>query len=130
MNEDASRRFAEAVANEARALRTRRRRRTLLMGAVAVFASTALATAIGVASVRPARSAADRAEARAAEEPLQDRPKPPAAAFDACRSRAEGDACTVELGGQKISGTCRKLPGGEQDLVCFPAGPPPGAPRQ
>ncbi|HTQ08280.1 MAG TPA: hypothetical protein VMI54_30710 [Polyangiaceae bacterium] len=64
----------------------------------------------------------------AAAEPSQDRPKPPQAAFDACRDRSEGDACSVDFGGRTISGTCRKPPEGDADLICMPAGPPPGAP--
>jgi hypothetical protein len=66
---------------------------------------------------------------QAAAEPLQQRPRPPQVAIDACRSQAEGDACSVEFRGQKISGTCRKAPGGEESLICMPEGPPPELPE-
>lgn len=57
--------------------------------------------------------------------PLQERPKLPQAALDACSGKAEGDACSVEFRGQAIEGSCRKLPQ-EDELACLPAGPPPG----
>lgn len=60
-------------------------------------------------------------------EPLQERPRPPQAALDACSGKDEGDECTVEFRGQTLEGTCRQLPE-EDDLVCLPAGPPPGRP--
>ena len=56
--------------------------------------------------------------------------KPPQAAFDACKSHAEGDACSVTFDGRTMNGTCRKGPNGESDLACAPAhppGPPPEA---
>ena len=56
--------------------------------------------------------------------------KPPQAAFDACKSSSEGDACSVSFDGHTMSGTCRKGPNGEAELACVPAhrpGPPPEA---
>jgi hypothetical protein len=106
-----------------------KRARSWLGGAVAFFATSVVATAAIAASARSDRRSSERTDRVAAAEPLQERPKPPQAAFDACRNRAEGDACTVELGDRKISGTCRKPPEGAQELICFPAGPPPGPPR-
>jgi hypothetical protein len=73
--------------------------------------------------------AAERAALDAiAAEPEQERPRPPQVALDACRNRSEGDSCSLEFRGQKLTGTCRKLPDG-QDLACLPEGPPPGAPH-
>jgi hypothetical protein len=61
-----------------------------------------------------------------------DRPrrhKPPQAAFDACASAKQGDACTVNHGDHAITGTCQTFPDTTQ-LVCHPDhphGPPPEA---
>jgi hypothetical protein len=60
--------------------------------------------------------------------------RPPQAAFDACTSKASGDACQVTLGEHVIAGTCATTP--EQKLACRPdhmPAPPeqghePGAP--
>jgi hypothetical protein len=63
-------------------------------------------------------------------EPVDAPPKPPQEAFDACKSLAEGDACSVSFNGHTVNGTCRKGPNGETELVCAPAhppGPPPEA---
>lgn len=127
MNEDVLRGFTVSVASNANALTASRVRcrRTLLMRALAAFTSSALATATVAASIGSGnRFSQDDTGTQAEVTPLQERPKPPQAAFDACRNRAEGEACTVEFGGQEISGTCRRAPGGEQDLVCMPARPP------
>ena len=59
---------------------------------------------------------------------LQDRPKPPQFAVDACRNLSEGKACTVEFQGQTLAGTCKRL-GNAEALACLPSGPPPGSPR-
>lgn len=57
----------------------------------------------------------------------------PPEAFEACEGMQEGDACTVSVGGEVISGTCTMLSDGR--LVCIPdeaggppqgGGPPPG----
>ena len=69
----------------------------------------------------PART--EPASSPTTSEPLQDRPKPPQFAVDACKDLAEGDPCSVEFGGRKLSGTCRKM-GGEAELVCLPADAP------
>lgn len=127
MNENLHRGFADAVASggDEPVASNVKRRRASLMGAFAVFASTALASANGAASIRAgSRSSQDRARSQAPIEPLQAPPKPPQVALDACRGRAEGDECTVEFRGHKLSGNCRRAPGGGQDLACFPAGPP------
>lgn len=97
---------------------------TLSLSTAATFLLSGLVTLTGSAAVP---SEDTRASSTDAAEPLQERPKPPQAAFDACRSHAEGDACSVDFGGRTISGTCRKPPDGG-DLICFPSGPPPGAP--
>ena len=51
-------------------------------------------------------------------------PKLPQFVLDACRNHTEGEACSVEFQGQKLAGTCRKIPD-HQELACLPAGPPP-----
>ncbi|MCK4660962.1 MAG: CotH kinase family protein [Phycisphaerae bacterium] len=51
----------------------------------------------------------------------------PPEAFEACEGMQEGDACTVSVGGDVISGICTMLSDGR--LACIPegaAGPPPG----
>ena len=80
------------------------------------------------ASAAPSLAGREQTRAETLAEPLQARPKPPQVALDACRNRAEGDACSVDFRGKTISGTCRKMPDGDAGLVCFPDGPPPGAP--
>jgi hypothetical protein len=131
MDDQVSALTADRTERQARKPRGSRvkRARSWLGSAVAFCATSVVATAAIAASARSDRRSSERAARVAAAEPLQERPKPPQAAFDACRNRAEGDACTVELGDRKISGTCRKPPDGEQGLICFPAGPPPGPPR-
>ncbi len=52
--------------------------------------------------------------------------RPPQAAFDACQSKASGDACQVALPDRTADGTCAATP--EGPLACrpaHPAGPPP-----
>ncbi len=56
-----------------------------------------------------------------------DPPAPPAEAYTACDSKAEGDACTVTIHEHTITGTCATLPK-ETKLHCRPSGPPPGPP--
>ena len=59
--------------------------------------------------------------------------KPPQEAFDACKSLAEGAACSVSFNGHSMTGTCRKGPHGESELACVPAhppGPPPSDSNQ
>ena len=60
-----------------------------------------------------------------------DRPphhKPPQAAFDACAKAKAGDACSVQLHDQTLSGVCQQAPDAAA-LVCHVAhpGPPPEA---
>jgi len=53
--------------------------------------------------------------------------KPPQEAFDACKSKARGDACTVTLRDHAITGQC-DAPPDETQLACrpdHPPGPPP-----
>ena len=50
---------------------------------------------------------------------------PPPEAFEACRGRNQGDACTVNTPHGTLTGTCETFPG--QGLVCRPACPPPPA---
>jgi hypothetical protein len=65
----------------------------------------------------------------------RDRPpphRPPQAAIDACASKTAGTACTVELDGHSIAGTCAAPPD-SATLACrpdhpdHPHGPPPEA---
>ena len=52
--------------------------------------------------------------------------RPPQEAFDACQSKASGDACQVTLHEHTMSGTCAATPDGP--LACrpdHPPGPPP-----
>ncbi len=54
---------------------------------------------------------------------------PPQEALDACKTLAEGAACSVTFHEKKLDGTCRKGPKGEAELACAPSkmdGPPPG----
>lgn len=54
---------------------------------------------------------------------------PPPAAFDACASKAVGDACTVSFGDKDHAGTCAAPPPGAPDtrIACRPNDmPPPG----
>ncbi len=54
-------------------------------------------------------------------------PQPPQEAFAACDGRGAGDACTVNLRGHAIEGTCTAFPQ-TQMLACRPnhmPGPPP-----
>lgn len=48
--------------------------------------------------------------------------KPPAAAFEACASKTEGQSCTVSSPRGEMSGTCKAPPKGEGELACVPAG--------
>lgn len=54
---------------------------------------------------------------------LQEPPKVPQFVLDACLNHAEGEACALEFQGQKLSGTCKKIPD-RQELACLPAGFP------
>lgn len=51
-------------------------------------------------------------------------PAPPREALEACRGAANGAACTANLPGGAVSGTCQRPPG-QQQLACIPAGGPP-----
>ncbi|MBX3192413.1 MAG: hypothetical protein KF819_35810 [Labilithrix sp.] len=60
---------------------------------------------------------------------------PPPIAFEACASKAAGDACTVALPDKTVAGTCASPPAGAPDarVFCLPNdmpppghGPPPG----
>lgn len=55
---------------------------------------------------------------------------PPPEAFAACEGLAAGDACTVDLGGSSVDGTCRSGPDGQGALACAAAGGPGGGPGQ
>ena len=54
--------------------------------------------------------------------------RPPEAAFTACASLAEGDACTAEVHGTTETGKCIKVPAHIKDdagkLFCGPPHPP------
>jgi serine/threonine-protein kinase len=53
-------------------------------------------------------------------------PPPPQEAVEACLGIASGAACTANLPGGPVTGSCQLLPG-QQQLACIPAGgPPPG----
>lgn len=62
--------------------------------------------------------------------PGGERPGPPPEAVDACKGRAEAEACTVTFRERTIEGVCRKEPDGTGALACAPNGPPPGPPPQ
>lgn len=51
-------------------------------------------------------------------------PPPPPEALEACRGAGDGAACTANLRGGPISGTCQRPPG-QQQLACIPADGPP-----
>lgn len=100
--------------------------RTSVLRVLSLLLSSALVTATvrAAASRSEPHSSRGRTSLPPSGEPMQERPKPPQAAFDACNGKAEGDACSVQLGERKISGTCQSAPGGEKALLCFPAGAP------
>lgn len=55
---------------------------------------------------------------------------PPRVAIDACANLAADAACSFEIDGHAIDGTCRQGPGGPAALACAPANlPPPPAGR-
>ena len=88
------------------------------------LASLALTTSTALAE--PTRTDAQQQGSNIHEfEPLQAPPQLPQSVLDACRDHAAGEACSVEFQGQKLAGTCRKIPDHEE-LACLPAGPPPG----
>ena len=66
---------------------------------------------------------------------MHHRHMPPPAAFDACKSKAVGDACTVSLHDREINGKCESPPPGSEQAgpACRPEGmrhrhgPPPEA---
>lgn len=95
-------------------------------------ASALMVSGLAMATVSEAPSAGTASQAQVSAEtqvePLQERPKPPQVALDACRNRAEGEACSVTFRDKTISGTCRKMPGADDGLVCLPEGFPPAAP--
>ena len=91
-----------------------------------VSAATSTHSAIGAIVTTDPASSSYPADAPA-------RHRPPREAFDACKSRSEGAACSVTFDGHTMNGTCRKGPKGESELVCAPAhppGPPPSASNQ
>jgi len=47
--------------------------------------------------------------------------KPTAEAFSACKSKAEGQSCTVTSSRGEMTGTCKAPPRGEGELACVPA---------
>jgi hypothetical protein len=84
--------------------------------------------ACGTASSEPAtqtqaQSAATTADdgAPGGKRPHQ-HPGPPPAAFEACVSKAVGDACTVTFGDESLAGKCVAPPSGAPDarIVCRP----------
>jgi hypothetical protein len=75
-----------------------------------------------------------QAESATAADGSHHRHMPPPAAFEACKAKAAGDACTVEIHDNEISGKCTAPPPGasQSDLACRPEGGPrhkPGGPR-
>ena len=62
-----------------------------------------------------------------ADPPPCPRHEPPPEAFQACAGQSEGNACTVQFGEHRITGTCVPFP--DRGLVCRPDGPPPPPPR-
>jgi hypothetical protein len=52
-----------------------------------------------------------------------DGPHPPPAAFEACKDKKVGDACSVSFMGHTLSGTCVAL---DKSTVCKPDGAPGG----
>lgn len=106
----------------------RRKRNLFSISAASALMVSGLAMARGSAAPSAGAASPEQVGAGAPVERLQERPKPPQVALDACRNRAEGDACSVSFRGNTLAGTCRKLPGGDDGLVCLPEGPPPGAP--
>lgn len=87
----------------------------------------ALAAAIFAADFPERVAPASSAEAT---ELQQGRPPgPPQEAIDACKDKDQGDACTVNIRGNSIEGTCRESPDDSGSLICFPAHmPAPPAP--
>jgi hypothetical protein len=52
--------------------------------------------------------------------------RPPPAAFDACKGKNQGEACSVTFHEHTMNGTCATTP--ESELACRPDHPPPGGP--
>ena len=55
---------------------------------------------------------------------MHHRHKPPPAAFDACKAKAVGDACTVSMHDREINGKCESPPAGSDQAgpACRPEG--------
>jgi hypothetical protein len=88
--------------------------------------TAALAESGDRASAQSAQAAAT--DLPSPELPADAPPKSPQAAFDACKTASEGDACSVSFDGHTMTGTCRKGPSDEAELACVPdhpSGPPP-----
>jgi hypothetical protein len=86
-----------------------------------------LAAAWGCSVASAADASVDSNEAQLGAFPAADPPrqhKPPQVAFDACKDKTEGSACSVTFNEHTIEGTCRKSPEGDSALICFPAHPP------
>jgi hypothetical protein len=53
---------------------------------------------------------------------------PPAEAYAACASKAQGDTCSVQIHDHALSGLCAA--DADQKLFCAPDRPPPGGPHR
>lgn len=100
-----------------------------LLAAVATFAFATRVWA-GVEGVQMVSLQQDEQDA-----PPPEHRGPPPAAFDACASKAVGDACGFSINNHALQGTCAAPPPDVQDsrLACRPAGGPGGhrpPPRQ
>jgi hypothetical protein len=93
---------------------------------VAAFVVSNLAIVASAAAAAPAL----HEETGRGQRPGPPRPPPPAA-FDACQSKAAGDACTVSFHDKTHAGTCITPPpdAGDTRLFCKPNDLPPRPPR-
>jgi hypothetical protein len=86
---------------------------------------TLIACAVSLAGVALARTGGNDGRSRSGRHHGRP-PEPPAAAFDACKDRAEGDACSVTFRDQTLEGECHAPPNSsDSQLVCLPTPPPP-----
>lgn len=120
---------------------TRRTRTSLGLGvAVAAIATATYAFISGCGSGQEAPPStpsqtgaqAEAVAAGGAEGPgSHHRREPPPAAFEACRAKGAGDACTVDMPDREISGKCAAPPPGSSQttLVCRPEGGPRHKPQ-
>ena len=92
-----------------------------------VFGCAVASAADGpTASTRASLAASPADGTQPPSHPVDEPPrhKPPQEAFDACKSLSEGATCSVTFNGHTMTGTCRKPPHGEGELVCVPQRPP------